>query len=347
MRHNQRLCGVLIVTALLLLQATGGWAAPKNTLHSPWFAASSFWNAPLPDNAALDPNSGPLVNTLVSLVQADQQAHRGPWINTDHYSVPVYTVGKGQPTVQVTLDHPQSALQRAVAQVPIPPGAMAAAGTDRHLAIWQPATDTLWEFWEARRTPNGWAAAWGGRMEHVSRSPGYYRDIKDAAGYMREEADWGSTACSLPSVGGLMTLQELHTGVIPHALQVMLPHPRAGVFSWPAQRTDGSDPSLTAIPEGARFRLDPKLDLNGLHLSPMTRMMAEAAQKYGLVVNDGTGYMVGFRAEDPTPLVRAGRPNPYPALYGGQDPTQFLAQFPWAHLQLLRMTLYPAGKNHR
>ena len=36
---------------------------------------------------------------------------------------------------------------------------------------------------------------------------------------------------------------------------------RAGVFSWPAQRTDGLLDSPDAIPEGARFRLDPNLDI--------------------------------------------------------------------------------------
>ena len=338
----QKSCSFLIA-AVAISALVAPSSAQKAPLRPEWFAPSSFWNAPLPDRAPRDPNSAALVQTLVSLVQADQQAHRGPWINTDQYSVPVYTVGKNQPTVHVTLDHPEPALQRAVEQVPIPPGATAAAGTDGHLAIWQPARDTLWEFWKARPAKGGWAAAWGGRMEHVSRGPGYYRDITDAAGDVQERAGWGSTACSLPIVGGLMTVAELQAGVIPHALQMMLPHPRADVFSWPAQRTDGSDPSPAAIPEGARFRLDPALDLNRLHLSPLTRMMAQAAQKYGLVVNDGTGYMVGFRAEDPTPWVRSGRSNPYPTLFGHQYPTQFLAQFPWAHLQLLRMALAKNG----
>jgi hypothetical protein len=311
-----------------------------------WFAPDSFWNVPLLADAPLDPNSDALVQTLVGLVHADQSANRGPWINTSQYSVPVYTVGKDQPPMRVTLNHGDSVLQRAFERVPVPPDAAPAAGTDGHLAVWQPVTDTLWEFWQARHTANGWAASWGGRMTRVSRSPGYYRDLTDAAGGVQERASWGSTACSLPIVGGLMTIQELQAGHIHHALQFMLPRPRAGVFSWPAQRTDGTDAGPNAIPEGARFRLDPRLNLDSLTLPPMTRMMAEAAQKYGLVVNDATNSVVGFRAEDPTPLVRTGRPDPYPALFQHQFPTQFLAAFPWDRLQLLPLRLSKNGQTH-
>ena len=53
-----------------------------------------------------------------------------------------------------------------------------------------------------------------------------------------------------------MLLDELKAGRIDHALAINLPAPRAGVFAWPAQRTDGTGPP-TALPEGARLRLDP------------------------------------------------------------------------------------------
>ena len=44
-------------------------------------------------------------------------------------------------------------------------------------------------------------------------------------------------------------------------------------------------------------------------------MIAQAAQTYGLIVNDQTGASVGFRAEDPTPLMRQGQPNPYQDIF--------------------------------
>ena len=66
----------------------------------------------------------------------------------------------------------------------------------------------------------------------------------------------------------------------------------------------------------------------------MTRMMAEAAQHYGIVVRDRSG-VVAFYAEDPSPM----RHNPYPRIYGGQYPNQILARFPWRHLEVLRLHL--------
>jgi hypothetical protein len=146
----------------------------------------------------------------------------------------------------------------------------------------------------------------------VSSDPGYYRRITNPTGGLIEDSGWGATASSLPMVGGLITLADLASGHIDHAVAVMVPMAKGNAFYFPAQRTDGGDASPAAVPEGARFRLDPTLDLSALQMSPVARMIAEAAQKYGLIVNDQTGATVGFRAEDPTPLMRSGQSKPLP-----------------------------------
>jgi hypothetical protein len=66
-------------------------------------------------------------------------------------------------------------------------------------------------------------------------------------------------------------------------------------------------------------------------------MIAEAAQRYGLVVRDKGG-AVTFYGEDPAPTGA----NPYygaDGFYRGQDPRQVLSRFPWDKLQLLRMDM--------
>jgi hypothetical protein len=158
---------------------------------------------------------------------------------------------------------------------------------------------------------------------------------------MLEQSSWGATASSLPIAAGLITLTDLASGHINHAVAMMVPKAKAKVFYCPAQRTDGYDTSANAIPEGAHFRIDPSLDLSKISMPPITRMIAEAAQKYGLIVNDQTGVTVGFRAQDPMPLMRAGATNPYGTYFANRAtgqyvyPTQFLSWFPWSHLQLL------------
>jgi hypothetical protein len=72
-------------------------------------------------------------------------------------------------------------------------------------------------------------------------------------------------------------------------------------------------------------------------MPPITRELATAAQKYGMIVADQTHTMVGFRAESPRPV---GGYNPYAGptgFYGGLTPGQFLGSFPWDHLQLMPM----------
>jgi hypothetical protein len=296
------------------------------------FGTKSFWNRQL-SNTPTDPRSAALVQSLVSEVQRETQAGIGPWIATTTSSTPLYRVGRNQRRVRVKLDSPGTpgglALQKAFASVPIPKGAKPAAGQDRHMTVWQPSTDELWDFWQARQAPDGWHASWGGAIKHVSKSPGYYT----ATAWPGARRTWGATASSLPVIGGTMTIDELRRGSIRHALAIALPAPRAGVFSWPAQRTDGTGGTDT-LPEGARLRIDPTLDLSTLHLPRLTRMMAEAAQRYGLVVRDQTHKGISFFAQDPQ-----GQPNPYGRLFAKETPLQLLAKFPWDRLQVLQMRL--------
>jgi hypothetical protein len=207
-------------------------------------------------------------------------------------------------------------------------------GSAQLSAIAPPTTGTA-------ATPGHWHAQWGGRMIDVSSNPGYYYDIPDPKGGYLEYDNWGATASSLPIAAGLITLADLASGRINHAIALMVPKAKASVAYCPALRTDGYDTSPNAIPEGAHFRLNPRLDLSKLQMPPITRMIAKAAQKYGLIVNDQTGVTAGFRAEDPTPLMREGHPDPYVKYFTDPEtgkyemPSQFLTSFPWSHLQLL------------
>jgi hypothetical protein len=302
--------------------ASGGSHATPPPTQRP-FAATSFWNQPLADGAPLDRLSPVYAATL-----RRQVAQATPWINTTAYSVPVYTVPAGQRPVRVRLDTSVSpALQQAFERVPIPAGASPADGTDATLVVWQPDTDRMWEFWRAAKRSDGWHAAWGGYMDSVSTSPGRYVD----------PPSWGASATSLPMLGGLMRASELRSLRIDHALAIAIPSARAGVWSWPAQRTDGKDKSPLAIPAGTRFRIDPRIDVDSLGLSPIVRAMAKAAQRYGIVVRD-TGSNVAFYAEDPAPLGE----NPYVGsrgLFGGRYPSTLVQQFPWKYVQALEARL--------
>ena len=301
-----------------------------------FFSPSSIWNKPVPARARLDPNSRAIVAALNAEIAAGKACGCRPKvkIETTKYSVPVYTVPANQPHVRVALPSEVGPeLRAAFSSVPLPPEAKPAAGTDRFLVLWQPSRDRLWEFWRLNQGGGERRAEYGGAMQKVSSNPGVY----SPRAWPGATSHWGASSCSLTMVGGLVTLEDLKRGKIEHALMISVANPRAGVFSLPAQRTDGTSASPTALPEGAHLRLDPTLKLASLHLPRLTRMLAEAAQRYGIFVCL-RGANIGFYAQDPTPTGT----NPYVGPSGyfeGQSPEQLMASFPWSRLQLLKMTL--------
>ena len=286
------------------------------------FAASSPWNTPLPDAAPLDPNSSGIVARLDNEVQT---AYGHAVLNTSSYSASVYTVPPGQPTVNMQWNNCQHktwespAFAAALQNVPIPSNAVPSGGTDAEMVIWQPSTDTDWEFWKAANTDGTWSACWGGRIQSISSNPGAF-----ASGT-------GATASGLPLLAGLIKLQDLQSGSIDHAIDVAVPAARESTFSWPAQRTDGYQSFADDPAEGERFRFPASLDLDSLGLTPGELMIARAIQQYGMIVSDQSGAM-SFQAEDPRPYESGGTSDPYQAYFSGPQ-YSWLAGIPWQDLE--------------
>jgi hypothetical protein len=306
-----------------------------------FFSTTSFWNEPVAAGTRVDPNSSAIVAEFDDVVQEEVAAHTGPWINTSEWSVPIYTVPPTQETVPVVLhEHsPEPSLSQAWSAVPIPSSAKPAAGGDKTLVVWQPSTDKLWEFHHLLRKGGVWYAQWGGAMEDVSANAGVF----GTDSWSGAEPWWGASASSLSLVGGLITLEDLAAGNINHALDIAVPNVLENAYASPAQRTDGKSSSRFALPEGAHLRLKPGLNLATLHLSPLTLMLARAAQRYGIFVSDYSS-IVEFNAQDPTPTGA----NPYAGKSGyfeGISSSKLLASFPWNDLEVLDMELHStAGK---
>ncbi len=312
------------------------WALPLRRLFSP----TSVWNTALANDAALDPGSAAMAGGLTAEVAREEGLRIGPWISTD---AKIYIVGAQQPTVRVKLDDPdaawRAALQRAFRAVPLPPDAQPSSGADAMMTVWQPSSNKLWEFFGMRRLSDGWHSAWGGAIRNLSRSPGYY----NRGAWRGASRSWGATATSLPYAAGVITGADIEHRAINHALAVDLPYPCQGIYSWPAQRSDGTGTAASCIPEGAHLRIDPSLDIPALHLPRLVQMMAEAVQKYGMIVRNQTHWDTGFSIEDPTisgtaPFYSHGVPR-RAGPFQGMWPNQLLSYFPWNAVQVLKMDL--------
>jgi hypothetical protein len=333
--------------------------APREAPAGPtgFFASDSIWNTPLGDDV-------PIARSDLAERLARQAAYsdvstpvRGFYgagyqvnVNEEQFSVPVWTVPADQPRVPVRLLDERGAprppgwaqgLPERLADVPLPTDVdqLQADGSDAHLVVWQPSTDTMWEFWvfaRDAREPATFTAAYGARLDGVSRASGVLPN------------QWGARATSLALAGGLVRMADYEAGRIPHALALAVPVIADGHLP-PATRDDGPGASVAAgpaqqdaVPEGAHFRLPAGYDCAGrAEGAPLlVRLLCEAARDYGMYVVDRTGGTVSFYAEDDrtagTPYGPASSPWDG-VVFGGPD--SGLDAFPWR--DLLHVT--PAG----
>lgn len=327
------------------------------------FAATSFVHRVLATNAAIDPNSANMVTNLV-----EQVNEGGTWVNTTHYSPPVYVVPANQPTVRVSATDPNSAflLQPKINAVPLPDNFQSAGGTDKEAVIYQPSTGKLWEFWIMEKTGeqvtnsigtivDEWGARWGGRIDDIATNPGTF-PTEGGEWYTTTGAKFGVTASSVSLLAGVMTIEEQERGEINHVVGIALIRTRAGVWSYPAHRRDRPTAGNTttnpnALPSGAILRLPPatQLNLDTLPMDPYARMIARAVQKYGMVVWDTTSDNVSFRGEfhgdrySENPYTKEGGIFRCPGGVNGfscyPDQNNRLRGFPWGLLQVLQLQL--------
>ncbi len=340
LRVLRRLGGALVLL-LCLVQADPARAASAPAGWKP-FAPDSVWNLPLRADAPLHPDGAAQVGWL-----RERMAAYGTWINSASCGMPLFWADADTPRVKVTLDpsaYQDKALIRAWSSVPIPPEARPANCADKNFAVLQTQPDgtvTTWEFWLATKKADGtWNARWGGATSDVMADRGAasklaWADLQaPTIAEQKSGPSWNVTAAGVAMAAGVITIEEMQRGVIDHAVAMALTDTAAGRWLWPAQRSDGADPVPAAIAEGTRLRIDPAVDLDRLTMTPLVRMIARAAQRYGIVVRDRTWSANVFYAEEP----QAGQTNPVPGLLGGQYPNNALAAFPWDRLQVLDAT---------
>lgn len=292
------------------------------------FSPTSFWYHKLPKDAPLHPNT---VGFQEDFLRQKAAFYGNVNLNTHKYASPVYIAAADTPLVKVSYwncqnkVNPEIVLQSQWQAVPIPSYAVPADGTDGEMTIYQPSTDTLWEFWQTRKVEGQWQACWGGRMLNVSLNDGTWTH------------PYGTTATGLPFISGQITAEELIRGEIDHVMGISLVEIAAwNVLSWPAKRSDGWNPTNAPnrIPEGLRFRLDPSIDVEALGLPYVGKLIARAAQKYGFVVWDKAGAL-SLRLQNPKSYLVLGQPDPYLALFGTTPSYTILSRFPWNRLQFI------------
>lgn len=266
------------------------------------FAAAAAFHERIVEGARLDPESQQMAALLAEPAQ-------GPILNLNAFGNPVYTADAS------TSRHEVEVLRRgtepgdwgdnvlAHERVPIPDGAEPATGSDGKLIIVDDSTGQVFDLWRAERVDGRWQAEWGG----IYPLDGNGSSSQAAYGDGEHHVPWPQplsrgTGSGLSSLAGVIRVSELEDGVIPHALAFSTDRAcgpaNSGPFRWPATTTDGTVEGQPCLPQGARVRLDPEIDLDALpQLTDTERAIGRALQDYGAYVSDRGGSRMAFAVE--------------------------------------------------
>ncbi len=292
------------------------------------YSSSSPLNTPIGSNPSIDPDNNALVDKLV--------AGGDFLLSLKRYSSTVYIADASTPRHDVYLpcgSEWEMGFDLLV-DVPIPDGAEPAfdgepgdgqpfgcgegSEQDNHMVVLDLEARCEYDFWQARKTTEGWYASWANSIS--LDSDGIY------------DHGLSTRGSGFAFLGGVIWPDELQSGHIDHALSFNSPYTKSGGPVSPATDSDGEINQTHAIPEGALFQLDPTLDLSSLNLTSYEMTIAEALQVYGMYLVDNGTSGVGLYAVDPKSV----NGNPYAGVLPDED-WPFLSNIPLESFRVIEM----------
>ncbi|MEI6562929.1 MAG: hypothetical protein WCO42_01335 [bacterium] len=253
------------------------------------FSNSSLWNTPISATPEIDPDSALMIANL-SATTPFFGADFVKWTTPVHVidstqarKVNVYSSkGPRSPDVDPNADG-------IIENIPMPAGIWPDPEQDGHMVMVDPVARKSWEFSRFGMDTNGNYIASTISIWDLN-GVGCNTPFSGSYWWAR-----GSNGAGVPWIGGIIRPEEIAAGEITHAILCATPVNRICTLNGqkeqvciPACRTDGWGIGTAYIPEGSRLQLDPNLDLDALKLSPETKVVARAMQKYGMIVSDNS-----------------------------------------------------------
>lgn len=195
------------------------------------------------------------------------------------FGIPFNPVDADTPTTEVTIRRAQERSYTGPYPIADPAyiESMPTYGFDNHYVALDRDARRMWELIGT--------TVWFGRWEADS---GALWDL--------DSLDYGgpaTTASRLPLLPGVVTYDEVAAGAVEHVIWAGSPHISSSGVVWPALESDGLSDDPDAPPMGSWLRLRADADLEGL--GPQARVIAEALQRYGLVLADSSTQRFGLR----------------------------------------------------
>ena len=229
-------------------------------------------------------------------------------------------------------------------------------GSDRQMIIIDVDNLLVWEFWstfapgqsnEYQSTVSVWTC-WTFEVGPLGQDfygvwPGYYpsgssggwpgNGSPPAVAGDAPSLSWSASASHISYAGGIITMADLVSGSIEHAINMALPTPGGPVS--PATASDGGG---AGCPEGSWFYFPASVSMPG-GLSPIAQMIFTAIKKYGLYIMDTSGSVNAYcENADAWTNYSTYPTGPGPWTYfnsNGANAYTELTALPWSELVLL------------
>lgn len=152
---------------------------------------------------------------------------------------------------------------------------------ENHMIVVQQGTCRLFDFYSSHATSatSGWEAMVTWNLTKDEQLP-------DGVG--------STTAAGTPLLAGVIRYDEVQSGAIHHALDIVIPGADIAAYQYvePAARSGGACGSpypTDGFPYGGRLRLKPSFDTSNF-TGTEALVIVRALQKYGMIVTDDSGY---------------------------------------------------------
>ncbi len=305
-----------IILLLTCVAFVVGMALPAGArVRRPYraFSDTSYWNTRLPSGAPIDRDSSSMISWLKS--HSSEQFITLAGAGQDgSYGEPTYWARRGDPVYDVQ----GSGLPPEFAHLRIPKGAKPDHSGESEMAVYDRDKGYVSWLFGAHFNGNTWSAS-GGSIHYLA-SNGLDGRLKQSD----EIRNRGHRGMPAPEIA--IRYDEVQFGRIPHVLKFAIEDTCNHVFPMAGDEGCGGSP----IPEGARLRIKPSIDLSKLKLSPAGLVVATALQRWGAVVGDKSGGAVVIKLED---TVSEGRG----WLWNGVLSRDSLSAIPLTDLQVIKL----------
>jgi hypothetical protein len=272
---------LLLLLSAIVLNMQRAEASPDTSSATiggcPVFPANNIWNTDI-SHLPVAANSANYIASIGLSGHLHPDFGSGLY-NGEPIGIPYVVVPGNQPGATVRF---QYASESDPGPYPIPANAPIEGGPqstgDRHVLVVDRGNCTLYELFAGYPQKDGSWRAGSGAVWHL------------ASNALRPATWTSADAAGLPILPGLVTYDEVASGVINHALRVTVNQTQQA-FLWPARHYASSNRNPNLPPMGLRLRL--KASVNISSFSRIDQIILTALKRYGMFVADnGTSWFI-------------------------------------------------------